>query len=151
MSAAAQNMHVINLGSMSALAPVPGLAVYAATKHAVLGFTSLAAGRPDGGGLPITMHVVCPDGADTDMTRERADEPESAIIWSSPRMLSAEEVASAAVGLLDSKRMVLALPRWRGCGRPRRGARAAARRCTRSEFLRKQGERKRARGLGFST
>ncbi len=29
-------------------------------------------------------------------------------------MLSAEEVASAAVGLLDSKRLVLALPRWRG-------------------------------------
>ena len=50
------------------------------------------------------MHVVCPDGADTEMTRERAHEADSAIIWSSPRMLSAEEVAEAAVGLLDSKR-----------------------------------------------
>ena len=72
-------------------------------------------------GVPIAVHVVCPDGADTDMTRERAHEPESAIIWTSPRMLSAEEVASATVGLLDSKRMVLALPRWRGVA-----ARAAA-------------------------
>ena len=33
-------------------------------------------------GVPIDVHAVCPDGADTDMTRERAHEPESAIIWS---------------------------------------------------------------------
>ena len=96
-------------------------------------------------GVPITMHVVCPDGADTEMTRERAHEPDSAIIWSSPRMLSAEEVADAAVGLLDSKRLVLALPRWRGVAA--RAATIAGRPALHtSEFLRKQGERKRARG-----
>jgi short-subunit dehydrogenase len=140
-----QNMHVINLGSMSALAPVPGLAVYAATKHAVLGFTSSMQGDLIAAGVPITMHVVCPDGADTDMTRERAHEPESAIIWSAPRMLSADEVASATVGLLDSKRRVLALPRWRGAAA--RFATLAGRPALHtSEFLRKQGERKRARG-----
>ena len=60
------------------------------------------------------MHAVCPDGADTDMTRERAAEPDSAIIWSAPRMLSAAEVADAVVGLIDSKRLVLVIPRWRG-------------------------------------
>jgi len=140
-----QNMHVINLGSMSAFTPVPGLAVYAATKHAVLGFTASLQGDLMAAGVPIAMHVVCPDGADTDMTRERAHEPESAIIWTSPRMLSADEVASATVGLLDSKRMVLALPRWRGVA-----ARAAALGgrpvLHTSEFLRKQGERRRARG-----
>ena len=140
-----QNMHVINLGSMSAFTPVPGLAVYAATKHAVLGFTASLQGDLMAAGVPIAMHVVCPDGADTDMTRERAHEPESAIIWSSPRMLSAEEVASATVELLDSKRMVVALPRWRGVA-----ARAAAFGgrpvLHTSEFLRKQGERRRARG-----
>jgi NAD(P)-dependent dehydrogenase (short-subunit alcohol dehydrogenase family) len=139
------NMHVINLGSMSSLTPVPGLAVYAATKHAVLGFTSSLQGELLTAGIPITMHVVCPDGADTDMTRERADEPDSAIIWSSPRMLSAEEVATAAVSLLDSKRLVLALPRWRGVAA--RIATLAGRPALHtSEFLRKQGERKRARG-----
>jgi NAD(P)-dependent dehydrogenase (short-subunit alcohol dehydrogenase family) len=125
-----QNMHVINIGSMSALAPVPGLSVYAATKHAVFGFTSSLQGELLAAGIPITMHVVCPDGADTEMTRERAHEPDSAIIWSSPRMLSAEEVAGAAVGLLDSKRMVLALPRWRGVAARARQS-PVARRCTR--------------------
>jgi short-subunit dehydrogenase len=140
-----QNMHVINLGSMSSLAPVPGLAVYAGTKHAVLGFTSSLQGDLIASGLPITLHVVCPDGADTDMTRERAHEPESAIIWSSPRMLGAEEVASAALGLLDSKRMVLAVPRWRGVAA--RAVTLAGRPALHtSEFLRKQGERRRARG-----
>jgi NAD(P)-dependent dehydrogenase (short-subunit alcohol dehydrogenase family) len=140
-----RNMHVINLGSMSSLAPVPGLAVYAASKHAVLGFTSSLQGELIAAGVPITMHVVCPDGADTDMTRERAGEPDSAIIWSSPRMLSAEEVASAAVGLLDSKRLVLALPRWRGVAM--RAATLAGRPALRTaELMRRQGERRRARG-----
>ena len=31
--------HLINIGSLSSLAPVPGLAVYGATKHGVLGFS----------------------------------------------------------------------------------------------------------------
>ena len=139
------NMHLINLGSMSAFGPVPGLAVYAATKHAVLGFSGSLQGDLMAAGLPIDVHVVCPDGADTDMTRERAHEPESAIIWSGPRMLSADEVATAVVGALDSKRLVLAIPRWRGWGT--RAAALGGRQWLRAaERLRQQGERKRARG-----
>jgi len=139
-----RNLHVINLGSMSALTPVPGLAVYAASKHAVLGFTASLQGELMTAGLPIHMHVVCPDGADTDMTRERAGEPDSAIIWSGPRMLSADEVADGVVGLLDSKRLVLGIPRRRawmlrlGALTGRAGLRV-------SELARQQGERKRAR------
>jgi NAD(P)-dependent dehydrogenase (short-subunit alcohol dehydrogenase family) len=139
------NMHVINLGSMSAFTPVPGLAVYAATKHAVLGFTGSLQGELMAAGVPISMHVVCPDGADTDMTRERAHEADSAIIWSSPRMLSAAEVADAAVGLLDSKKLVLALPRRRAWV-ARLGALTGRAGLHVSERLRQQGERKRARG-----
>jgi NAD(P)-dependent dehydrogenase (short-subunit alcohol dehydrogenase family) len=140
-----QNLHVINLGSMSSLAPVPGLAVYAASKHAVLGFTGSLQGELMAAGVPITLHVVCPDGADTHMTRSQADVPESAIIWSGPRLLTPAEVADAAVNLLDSKRLILGIPRRRAwlsrlaavSGRP--GLRLA-------EQLRKQGERKRSRG-----
>jgi short-subunit dehydrogenase len=139
------NMHLINLGSMSALTPVPGLALYAATKHAVLGYSTSLQGELHAAGLPIAVHVVCPDGADTDMTRERAHERESAIIWSGPRMLTPGEVADHVVGLLDSKRMVVAIPRWRGW--VARGAAIAGRPALQgSELLRRQGERKRARG-----
>jgi NAD(P)-dependent dehydrogenase (short-subunit alcohol dehydrogenase family) len=140
-----RDMHIINLGSMSAFAPVPGLAVYAATKHAVLGFTGSMQGELMAAGLPISMHVVCPDGADTDMTRGQADRPESAIIWSGPRLLSAAEVADAAVGLLDSNKLVLGIPRRRAW--LSRLAAVSGRRGLRfSERLRQQGERKRARG-----
>jgi NAD(P)-dependent dehydrogenase (short-subunit alcohol dehydrogenase family) len=139
-----RSMHLINMASMSALAPVPGLAVYAGTKHAVLGFTSSLQGDLDAAGLPIRAHAVCPDGADTDMTRERADEHESAIIWSTPRMLGAPEVADRVVGLLDSRQLVLAIPRWRGW--VARGAAMGGRHALRSaETLRRHGERRRSR------
>ena len=55
-------MHVINLGSMSSLTPVPGLAVYAATKHAVLGFTSSLQGELLAAGMPITCTWSAPTG-----------------------------------------------------------------------------------------
>jgi NAD(P)-dependent dehydrogenase (short-subunit alcohol dehydrogenase family) len=144
-SSGGQNMHVINLGSMSALTPVPGLAVYAATKHAVWGFTASLQGELMAAGVPIDMHVVCPDGADTDMTRERASEAESAIIWSGPRMLSADEVADAVIGLLDSKKLLLGIPRRRAWA-ARLGALSGRSGLRLSELLRQQGERKRARG-----
>jgi NAD(P)-dependent dehydrogenase (short-subunit alcohol dehydrogenase family) len=140
-----QNMHIINFGSMSSFAPIPGLAVYAGTKHAVLGFTGSIQGELMAAGIPISMHVVCPDGADTDMTRGQADKPESAIIWSGPRLLTAAEVADAAVGLLDSKKLVLGIPRRRAW--LSRVAAISGRSGLRfSERLRQQGERKRARG-----
>jgi NAD(P)-dependent dehydrogenase (short-subunit alcohol dehydrogenase family) len=111
-----QNRHVINLGSLSALGPVPGLAVYAATKHAVLGFTGSLQGDLMDAGIDVTLHVLCPDAADTPLLREHDDEPAAAINWSGPRLLSAEEVAEEAVALLDSKRLVRSIPAWRGWG-----------------------------------
>jgi NAD(P)-dependent dehydrogenase (short-subunit alcohol dehydrogenase family) len=108
------NRHIINLASLSALAPVPGLSVYAATKHGVLGFTTSLQGDLRLAGIPITVHALCPDGADTEMLRERSADDDSSIIWSAPRLLRADEVAERAVGLLDSKELVAVIPRWRG-------------------------------------
>ena len=139
--------HLINLGSLSALAPVPGLAVYGAAKHGVLGFTGALQGDLMQAGIPIVAHCVCPDGADTGLLREQADEEDSAIIWSAPRILSAEEVADRTVALLDSKRLLEAIPRSRGWGAqalalaPRTGLRAAG-------VLRRVGRRRRAREHG---
>jgi short-subunit dehydrogenase len=120
------------------------MAVYAATKHAVLGFTSSLQGDLRAAGLPIRAHAVCPDGADTEMTRERFGEPDSAIIWSAPRMLSAAEAADAVVALLDSKRLVLVIPRWRGWI-ARSTALAGRHALASAELLGKLGERRRSR------
>jgi NAD(P)-dependent dehydrogenase (short-subunit alcohol dehydrogenase family) len=143
-AAGSRNAHIINLASLSALQPVPGLAVYAATKHAVLGFSGSLQGDLYDASIPITVHAVCPDGADTQLVREHDDEPEAAIIWSGPRLLSADEVGRHVVALLDSKKLVHVIPRWRGWGARmnsmlgRAGLRTAP-------LLRRVGARQRAR------
>ena len=139
------NRHIINLASMSSFSPAPGLAVYGATKHAVLGFSGSLQVDLTGAGIDITVHAVCPDAVETDMVRERARDAEAAIIWSGPRMLTPSEVAGHAVELLDSRRPVAVIPRWRGwaaravaaSGRP--GLRTA-------RLMQRWGERQRARG-----
>ena len=136
--------HLINMGSLSALAPVPGLAVYGSTKHGVLGFSESLQGDLMQAGIPITVHCVCPDGSDTGLLREQADKRESAIIWSAPRILSAEEVADKTVALLDTRRLLEVIPRSRGWQArcmsmlPRAGVRSAA-------LLQRVGEKRRAR------
>ena len=138
------NRHIVNIASLSALAPVPGLAIYAATKHAVLGFTGSLQGDLLDADIPITVHALCPDAADTKLLREHDHEPAAAINWSGPRLLTPEEVAEHAVGLLDSKKLVLVVPRWRGWGARmtamlgRQGLKSAG-------LLRRQGARHRAK------
>jgi NAD(P)-dependent dehydrogenase (short-subunit alcohol dehydrogenase family) len=137
-----QNKHLVNLASLSSFGPVPGLAVYGATKHAVLGFTGSLQGDLLDAGIPITVHALCPDAADTPLLREHDHEPAAAINWSGPRLLTPEEVADHAVALLDSKRLVRVVPPWRGWGARalamagRSGLRAAP-------LLRRQGDRHR--------
>ena len=132
------------MASLSSLGPAPGLGVYGATKHAVLGFTVSLQGDLDLAGIPIRVHAVCPDAVDTGMVRERQAEPDSAIIFSAPRMLEAGEVAERAVGLLDSTKIVEVIPRSRGwlvhtiAAFPRVGLRLA-------ELFRRVGEKKRRR------
>jgi NAD(P)-dependent dehydrogenase (short-subunit alcohol dehydrogenase family) len=105
--------HIVNMASMSSFGPVPGLAVYGATKHAVLGFSGSLQGDLQQAGIPIRVHAVCPDSVDTGMVRERQAEPDAAIIFSAPKLLDPADVAERAVALLDSRRIVLAMPRNR--------------------------------------
>ena len=110
----ARGGHIVNMASLSSLAPVPGITTYAATKHGVLGFTTSLQGDLQQAGIPIRVHAVCPDTVDTGMVRERAGEPEAAIVYSAPRILEASEVADRVVALLDSRRVVAVVPAWRG-------------------------------------
>jgi NAD(P)-dependent dehydrogenase (short-subunit alcohol dehydrogenase family) len=139
--------HIVNMASMSSFGPVPGLAVYGATKHAVLGFSGSLQGDLDEAGVPIRVHAVCPDGVDTGMIRERQAEPDSAIIFSAPRLLDPAEVAAKAVALLDSDKIVLAIPASRAwltrtaAAFPRADLRMLA-------LFKKAGERKRTKAGG---
>jgi NAD(P)-dependent dehydrogenase (short-subunit alcohol dehydrogenase family) len=105
--------HILNLGSLSAFGPVPGIGVYAASKHGVLGFTTSLQGDLDDAGVPIRVHVLCPDAAGTGLVQENIDSADASLVFSTPRMLTADEVAERAVALLDGRRIVLAVPRNR--------------------------------------
>jgi 3-hydroxybutyrate dehydrogenase len=62
---------VINIASTAALAGDRYIAAYAASKHALLGFTRSLAAEVAGSG--ITANAVCPGYLDTDMTRDTID------------------------------------------------------------------------------
>ncbi|MFL5896671.1 MAG: SDR family NAD(P)-dependent oxidoreductase [Thermoleophilaceae bacterium] len=113
MRADPHDAHIINMASMSSFGPVPGLAVYGATKHAVLGFSESLGGDLHLADIPITVHAICPDTVDTGLVRENADRPEAALVFSAPRILSPDAVADRIVGVLDSGKLVLAIPGWR--------------------------------------
>jgi NAD(P)-dependent dehydrogenase (short-subunit alcohol dehydrogenase family) len=105
---------IINIASLSAFGAVPGLSVYAGTKAGVLNFTTSLQGDLRQAGIDIAVHAVCPDSVGTDMVQERVGDPDSAIIFSAPRILTAAEVAERTVALLDSGKIVLVVPTWRG-------------------------------------
>jgi short-subunit dehydrogenase len=105
--------HLLNIASMSAHGPVPGLAVYAATKAAVLTFTTSLQGELDLARLPIRVHALCPDAADTALVRDEQASPDSAMLFAKRALLAPTAVADAAVALLDGRRIVRSIPTYR--------------------------------------
>lgn len=106
--------HIINLASISSLTPVPGLAIYGATKQAVLGFSISLQGDLERSGLPIQVSAMCPDAIETDMVRGVESHEDSALLFSSRNLLKPEKVAELVVGLVDHPRLVYTYPPARG-------------------------------------
>ena len=104
---------ILNVASISGLGPVPGLSVYAATKHAVVGFTSSLQGDLKHAGLPIRAHALCPGPVATDMLSDKSGDPAAAVLFSSGH-LSAEHVEEEAVAMLSSRLVLQPLPAWQG-------------------------------------
>jgi 3-oxoacyl-[acyl-carrier protein] reductase len=103
---------IINIASMAALAPVPGISVYSASKFAVRGFSLAAAQELEPHGVHVS--VVCPDAVATPMVDYQLEHSGAALTFSAPRILTVDEVARAIVGLLTGKpRLELHLPRSR--------------------------------------
>lgn len=100
------------LASLSAHAPVPGLAVYAATKAAVLSLTTSlhAELRKD----RIGVHALCPDGVSTPMVDGMDPDGGTRAILAAGVMYEPHEVALALVDLLGTRRVYRTMPAWRG-------------------------------------
>jgi NAD(P)-dependent dehydrogenase (short-subunit alcohol dehydrogenase family) len=104
---------ILNVASLSAHAPVPGLSVYAATKAAVVSLTGSLDSELRGRGLRV--HAICPDGVDTQLVTSMDPEGQgSALVHSGGRLLTTAEIGRAAVDLLGTHRVVRTVPAWRG-------------------------------------
>jgi short-subunit dehydrogenase len=101
---------IVNIASMSSLVPAPGLAIYGATKHGVLGYSMSLAGELRRAKRPIAVSALCPDAIAGDMTKSVAHDPAAGILFSAGQQLSLDEVAEAAVELVDRPKLVRTLP-----------------------------------------
>jgi NAD(P)-dependent dehydrogenase (short-subunit alcohol dehydrogenase family) len=106
--------HLINVISLAGLVAAPGVASYAASKHAAIAFTlgTLTDLRRNGI-KEINVSAVCPDGVWTPMIMDKLDDVNDAVSFSG-KMLMPEEVAAKVEKLLDRPKAVLTIPRWRG-------------------------------------
>jgi 3-oxoacyl-[acyl-carrier protein] reductase len=105
--------HIINFASMAALVPVPGLALYSATKYAVRAFSLAAAYelRPYG----VSVTAICPDAVRTPMFDLQKQYDEAALTFSSSHPLSVEDIARVIVDhVLPRKPLEVAVPAHRG-------------------------------------
>jgi short-subunit dehydrogenase len=106
--------HVVNVVSLAGLVAVAGEAVYAATKHAAIGFSiGTAADLRLAGVKDVAISCVCPDGIWTPMLHDKLDDPGAALSFSGS-LLQPEDVVAAIEKVLDKPRMVTAVPAWRG-------------------------------------
>lgn len=99
---------VLNIGSLSSWNPTPGLAVYAAAKHGVRAYSAALSAELAGTGVRVLC--LCPDGIWTPMLRQVVSMDVAAMPFSGGRLLEADEVASAALALVEGRRYLASLP-----------------------------------------
>jgi NAD(P)-dependent dehydrogenase (short-subunit alcohol dehydrogenase family) len=105
---------VVNVASIAGRTAAPYIAAYAASKHAVVGFTRAVAAEVAASG--VTVNAVCPGYVDTRMTDESvariagktgmpAEEARERILRTSPqhRLIEPEEVAYLVLALCDPR------------------------------------------------
>lgn len=103
---------IINVASLAGIAPIPGIAIYSATKHAVRGLSLAAAEELRGHGVAVTL--ISPDAVQTPMLDLQVGHDEAALTFSGSRTLSTNDVVSAILKRAIQRRpLEIALPRGR--------------------------------------
>ena len=96
--------HVVNVASLAGRFPIPGLAVYNATKYAVVGLT--AATRLEMAPHGVTLTAVLPSAVDTDLA--------SGLDMRPIPKVRPERIAEAVVHSVGSREAEIAVPRYVG-------------------------------------
>jgi NAD(P)-dependent dehydrogenase (short-subunit alcohol dehydrogenase family) len=94
--------HIINIASLGAVVPAPGIATYCATKHAVLGFTDTVRLENRGSGLHFS--AVLPTLVNTDMIAGLSG-------LRGMRNAEPEDVARAVAALITKPKARVMVPR----------------------------------------
>jgi 3-oxoacyl-[acyl-carrier protein] reductase len=104
--------HIVNIASLAALTPVPGISLYSASKYAVRAFSLAAAVELRPRGVAVT--VICPDAVQTPMLDLQVGYREAALTFSGSRFLTVEDIADALLRrVLPRRPLELHLPRSR--------------------------------------
>lgn len=105
--------HIINFASLAGVAPIPGIALYSASKHAVRGFSLAAAEELAPLGVHVT--VICPDAVQTPMLDLQVNYREAALTFSGNRFLTVRDIERVVVDFVLPKRpREVLVPRHRG-------------------------------------
>lgn len=112
-AAAMQAGTILNIASLSAITPTPGLAVYGATKHGVVGYSLSLASELRQAKRPITVSALLPAAIKGDMTAAVAHDAAASLLWSNGPLLSLDSVAEAALELVGKPRLVRTMPGYR--------------------------------------
>lgn len=96
--------HVVNVASLAGKFPIPGLAVYNATKFAVVGLT--AATRLEMAPHGVTLTAVLPSAVDTDLA--------SGLDMKPIPKVSPQRIADAVVASVRTREAEIAVPRYVG-------------------------------------
>ncbi|MBI1192192.1 MAG: SDR family NAD(P)-dependent oxidoreductase [Bacteroidetes bacterium] len=104
--------HIINVASMAALAPVPGIGAYSASKFGVRAYSLVANQELAEHGIAVTC--VCPDLVDTPMLDTQLDYPEASITFSGPGALSVSRIGAAIFSALKTRPAECIVPAHRG-------------------------------------
>jgi 3-oxoacyl-[acyl-carrier protein] reductase len=101
--------HIVNIGSLASLAPVPGLSLYSASKFAVRGFTLAAAIELLEHGVAVTL--VMPDAVETPMLDKQVAYKEAAMTFSGNKALTVHDIERLIVETVLPKRpLEVAIP-----------------------------------------
>jgi 3-oxoacyl-[acyl-carrier protein] reductase len=105
--------HIVNIASMAALAPVPGLSLYSASKYGVRAFSLAAAQELRSRGVRVT--VLCPDAVQTPMLDQQKTAEQAALTFSGSRFLTVEDLERVILGrVLRRRPLEVWVPRRRG-------------------------------------
>ncbi len=100
--------HIINIASLAGIAPVPGIALYSASKFAVRGFTLAVAQELASQGIKVT--AICPDAVQTPMLDAQIAYDAAAMTFSGGSFLTADDVVAACLRALERAPVEIALP-----------------------------------------